>query len=159
MRANFVRNQCVILKRPAKTTLVALVICGGGCACHTVPAERTARRAGHASLARGNDAGRMASSRPVRWRDCSLSAQRHPPKPACRDSRRRVRIRCRTLFVYRTEITTDHEGARNKRKQIVAHCPSADDHGPLTFVCSGGHDKARSCFDPLYLETFHAYAS
>lgn len=60
MRANFVRNQCVILKRPAKNTLVALVICGGGCACHTAAPERTARRAGHANLARGNDAGRMA---------------------------------------------------------------------------------------------------
>jgi hypothetical protein len=60
MRAKFVRNQSVILKCPAKFTLVALVISGGGCVCHTVAAERTARRAGHANLARGNAAGRMA---------------------------------------------------------------------------------------------------
>lgn len=60
MREKFVRNQYVIFKRPAKTALVALVIRGGGCACRTVAAERTARRAGQANRALGLAAERMA---------------------------------------------------------------------------------------------------
>ena len=70
MRANFIRNQDVIFKRPAKTTFVALVICGVGCVCHTVAAKRTAERAGHANLAHALAAGRIAikpASPLARW--------------------------------------------------------------------------------------------
>lgn len=101
--------------------------------------------------------GAWRSSRPVGWRDGALSAQRHPPKPACRDRRRRVRIRFPSWFVYGTDNTTDYEGARNKRTQAVAHRTSANYHGPLTFDCSDGHDDARSRFDQLCLKTCHAY--